>query len=849
MMDGDKVILVEAQGSGKVLNEEELAFLADPRVTKGPVTQTVITHNAAYQADDLDAYDSNCDEISTAKVVLMDNFSSYGSDVLFEIRPMLYDGSAISKETNVISIVDSEENLMLEEEKLSDEQAFWLQTSQPNTDPTTSSPVKIKVPRELPKKQFLIENSQLLDQIISQNIVNIVVNSSADMNNYVNVNSPVVMNDYVNYVEKCNKCLKLEAELIKQHNMVEKDEYNRLSKSFPKLEQHCISLKLAIHELCFLEFVSDMNASSKSKSVKKAKKKEEWKPTGKVFTKNRFNKRPTGRTFTLVGNACSLTLITATNKVPFREPTLVEVVTQEPIVTKDNTRRPKVPKAIGSNRKPKIAKSMIYKKTKPDTYRGSSTLVTPSSFSLFNDMLFLGTVKFGNDHIEKIMRIQVRLNATARNIHIDNGTEFVNQTLRSYYENVGISHETSVARTPQQNGVVERQNCTHVEAAQTIKTPYELLHERKPDLSYLYVFGALCYPNNDSEDLGKLQAKADICIFIRYAPKKKAYCIYNRRTHKIIETIHVDFDELTTLASEQLGSGPELQFMTPVTSISVANVPRAIDLADSPVSTSIDQDAPSTSIPSTQDQEHSPIMSQDKVMLIKLKWIYKVKTEEFNGVLKNKARLVAQGFRQDERINFEESFAPVATIEAICICVASVANKNMMILQMDVKTDFLNGELKKGPVQSQTNTTCMALENKLLSISLSICLGKHDCVERISSGNSLLTTFPPNMVDLLLSKNSDTEEEEDVSSTNAHEHNLESVVRGKEEAKEQGKEKDKMGTAEEVEKLFEDEESEMETEEKFKEVFDDETEEEKDDDTKYYNSPLLLKSLYIMNGY
>ncbi|GJT55485.1 retrovirus-related pol polyprotein from transposon TNT 1-94 [Tanacetum coccineum] len=174
------------------------------------------------------------------------------------------------------------------------------------------------------------------------------------------------------------------------------------------------------------------------------------------------------------------------------------------------------------------------------------------------------------------------------------------------------------------------------------KTPYELLHDRKPDLSYLHVFGALCYPNNDSEDLGKFQDKADIGIFIVYAPKKKAYHVYNRRTRKIIETIHVDFDELTVMASDQLSSGPELQSMTPATSSSelvanpipqqpcippprddcdrsfqpifdeyfnaptivvslvpVANAPRAVNLANSPVSMSIDQDAPSTSISST----------------------------------------------------------------------------------------------------------------------------------------------------------------------------------------------------------------------------------------------------------
>ncbi|GJR00369.1 hypothetical protein Tco_0523353 [Tanacetum coccineum] len=120
------------------------------------------------------------------------------------------------------------------------------------------------------------------------------------------------------------------------------------------------------HELCFLEFVSDMNASSKSKSIKKAKRKEEWKPTGKVFTKIGYNWRPTGRTFTLVGNACPLTRITTTNKVPLREPIPLEVVAQESVVTKVYTRRPKVPKNNGSNSKPKIEKSMISNKTEPN---------------------------------------------------------------------------------------------------------------------------------------------------------------------------------------------------------------------------------------------------------------------------------------------------------------------------------------------------------------------------------------------------------------------------------------------------------------------------------------------------
>ncbi|GJX24435.1 retrovirus-related pol polyprotein from transposon TNT 1-94 [Tanacetum coccineum] len=164
------------------------------------------------------------------------------------------------------------------------------------------------------------------------------------------------------------------------------------------------------------------------------------------------------------------------------------------------------------------------------------------------------------DFIIKFLKmIQVRLKVPVRRIRTDNGTEFVNQTLREYYEKVGISHETSVARSPQQNGVVERRNRTLIEAARTMliyakaplflwaeavatacytqnrsivrlrhgKTPYELLHDKPPDLSFFHVFGALCYPTNDSENL--------------------------------------DFYELTAMAFEYSSSGPALHEMTPAT--------------------------------------------------------------------------------------------------------------------------------------------------------------------------------------------------------------------------------------------------------------------------------------------
>ncbi|GKB67161.1 retrovirus-related pol polyprotein from transposon TNT 1-94 [Tanacetum coccineum] len=91
----------------------------------------------------------------------------------------------------------------------------------------------------------------------------------------------------------------------------------------------------------------------------------------------------------------------------------------------------------------------------------------------------------------------------------------------------------------------------------------------------------------------------------------------------------------------------------------------------------------------------------DYDMIINLKWIFKVKQDEFGGVLKNKARLVAKGFRQEEGIDFEESFAPVARIEAIRIFIENAAHKNMTVYQMDVKIAFLNDKLREEVYVSQ----------------------------------------------------------------------------------------------------------------------------------------------------
>nr|GEU76696.1 putative pol protein [Tanacetum cinerariifolium] len=328
--------------------------------------------------------------------------------------------------------------------------------------------------------------------------------------------------------------------------------------------------------------------------------------------------------------------------------------------------------------------------------------------------------------------------------------EFVNKPLTEYYERIGIFHQKTVPRTPQQNGIVERQNRTLVEAARTMlifskalmflwaevvatacytknrsiihthqnKTPYELVHNKNPDLTFFRVFGALCYPTNDSEDLGKLQPTADIRIFVGYAPSRKAP--YVPPTNKDLEILFQPmFDEyLEPPRVERLIS-------------SALAVQALVNSVSTPSSTTIDQDAHSISIsPSSsalrshslhqgitaestfmKDNPVSPVDNNPFVNVFASEpssdalsfedGIYKVKLDEYGDNLKNKARLVAKGYRQEEGIDFEESFASVARIEAIRISIANAASKNMTIYQMDVKKAFLNGELKEEVYVSQ----------------------------------------------------------------------------------------------------------------------------------------------------
>ncbi|GJZ86945.1 retrovirus-related pol polyprotein from transposon TNT 1-94 [Tanacetum coccineum] len=188
--------------------------------------------------------------------------------------------------------------------------------------------------------------------------------------------------------------------------------------------------------------------------------------------------------------------------------------------------------------------------------------------------------------IDFLKLVQRGLHAQVKTVRTDKGKEFLNKALHAYFAQEGIENQTSTARTPEQNGVVKRRNRTLVEAARTMlsatkvplffwaktiattcftqnrslviplheKTPYHIINGRKPSVKFFHIFGSLCYIVRDGENLDKMKEKGDACIFVGYSTQSRAYRVYNKRTRVVVETIHVNFNELPQMVSDHVSS-------------------------------------------------------------------------------------------------------------------------------------------------------------------------------------------------------------------------------------------------------------------------------------------------------
>nr|GEY90406.1 retrovirus-related Pol polyprotein from transposon TNT 1-94 [Tanacetum cinerariifolium] len=497
----------------------------------------------------------------------------------------------------------------------------------------------------------------------------------------------------------------------------------------------------ANHDKCVITYINDVNKHGKSKPDKS--KKMEWRLTGKVFTSVGHRWLPTGRTFNINRTQSPLTRITSNPIVPPKKTSHTPVITPTQEV-KVYCTRTNVAKSVRFSDEPSILGPKTFNILKPNRNWGSTILNSPSS-SLINfrlsklfsgvwtlmlqahdriplsahqlcsqifwvyyvvglgpNLFFVG--QFCDSDLEvafrkhacyicdlegvdilnglrgsnlytfslKDMMISspICLLSTASKIkswlwhrRTDNGTEFVNQTLRAYSEDVRISLQTSVACSPQQNGVVKRQNQTIVEVARTM-----LIFSKALLFLWAEAVMTVCV-TTDPRPVDPIGSPS-LTSIDQVAPSSST-----------LSTIH-------ETRSPVIPSGVEEQFHD----IEVAHLDN-----DSFFGVPIPE-------PSSGESSSKDVIPTNKGR----RETFKVKLDELGGVLKNKARLVARGYHQEEGINFEEFFAPAARLEAIRIFISYATHKNMTVYQMDVKTVFLNGILREEVYDSYIALTAFA---------------------------------------------------------------------------------------------------------------------------------------------
>nr|GEV73985.1 retrovirus-related Pol polyprotein from transposon TNT 1-94 [Tanacetum cinerariifolium] len=881
----------------------QISFASDPRILDFQATQTIITHNAAYQADDLDAYESDCDELNTAKVAPMVNLSHYGSDALAEsnivnhseieitsaypqyviesqqadvqhsnssaqqdalilsvieqlktqvvnytkinldnksvndtltadtkqaldfqnpfyrkkaqqLKPKIYDGNVINK-TSAIVILDSEEILMLAEKSRSKmllkQKDLVMLEKKVNTTPVdynsinspeptlSSGPTKVEVLKELPKVSMVNTSLKKLKHHLAG--FGVVVKERTTTTAITKGSDNSVSNQSARSFDHYFELNELKAQSQEKDTVIRKLKQRIKSlngnKNTDKVKKDIEGIKTINIEL-------DHRVSKlidENKHLKQAYKQlyDLIKPT-RVQSKEQCDAliNQVNQKYVEISDLNEKGMVITALKDSLRNLKRKAVVDKAVTLHHINLDLLKIDVAplapkLQNN---KTAHYDYLKHTQEETATlreivknyldsGCSKHMTRDRSQLTNFInKFLGTVKFRNDHVAKIMgygdyqignvtiSMVYYVEGLGHNLFFvgpqrlshgygtvvcliklwskDEAPYFIIKFLKMIQVRlkVGISHETSVARSPQQNGVVERRNHTLIEAGRTIltyakallflwaeavttscytknrslillhhgKTPYELLHEKPPNVSFFHEFGALYYPTNYSENL--------------------------------------DFEELTAMASEQSSSGLTHHEMTPATIapeiialIAEVVAPKPAASTSSPSLTTVDQDAPSPNVahmnndpffgipvlevPSNQSSStvstrlqlheqaffcyydafltnvepktYKNALNQScwiEAMQEELNEFERLRQDELGGILNNKAQLVARGYWQEEGIDFEDSFAPVARLEAIRI-LAFAAHMNMVVYQTDVKIAFLNGNLREEIYVSQ----------------------------------------------------------------------------------------------------------------------------------------------------
>nr|GEU68557.1 retrovirus-related Pol polyprotein from transposon TNT 1-94 [Tanacetum cinerariifolium] len=649
----DKMLLMQAQENGVVLDAEQLLVLAggqdnafDDDVDEKLVHDLALNVDNLFQADDCDAFDSEVDEASMAQTMFMANLSSadpvtdeagpsYDSDILSEyvkdnevaigyknpvclthakkVQPALYNGHEIIKDNHVPSIVhNTKDTLEIAEitrkkinDKIKDPECVTRKAKIAPHDYSkenflaTFTPQKQLTPEQIFWSQDLIKlKSKALKE---QTIVFRPIKALTVKHDAIEWKNLLIANDNL-----IAECLFKEVFSVAINSELNEARFTEMHVTNTIVEAHCLKLEV---ELANLRVNSCPNASgSQPKSNTKI---------NKISPAKGVNKLP-------------VEYQPRTNKSPLRTSNRV-----------DSTSRLK-----------RCSKHM-----------------TGDRSRLMNFVKkFIGTVRFENDHFGAIMGYGDYV--------IGNSVIF-----RVYYME-GLGHNL-------------------FSIGQFCDSDLEVAFKKHSCYVRDIVFGALCYPTNDIEDLGKLQPTANIGIFVGYAPRRKGASTKSGSCNSLCTPTNKELEILFQPMFDEYLEPPRVE--RPIHPAQAVQAP--VNLAGTPSSTTIDQDAPSPTIsPSSSALQsyslHQGVAAESSFM--EDNPVAPIDNTPFINVFSLEPNYEASSSGDiKEGIDFEESFAPVARIEPIRIFIAIAASKNMTIYQMDVKTTFLNGELKDEVYGSQ----------------------------------------------------------------------------------------------------------------------------------------------------
>ncbi|GJV10472.1 retrovirus-related pol polyprotein from transposon TNT 1-94 [Tanacetum coccineum] len=931
---------------GNNANEEQLVFLADPCVPDGQAVQIIIPNNATFQTEDLDTYDSDCDDISNAKAVLMANISNYGSDVISEEKAnkeqnnesvtaklerykervktfeqrlnidlssrekmidsqmddMIKEKLALkeqvdSLEQNLSKQIKEKERLLqtftvfkseskekkdkyMEKEKdpeaikqnishkpidyenfnrLSDdfgkcftpqqellaEQAFWLRMSNPTSKPSDASPVKIEAPKELPKVSLVNESLKKLKfylarfdnvvkirttpdarsavhfssnfplellvrlrqrlapwhqpdlangspmnqdvQKLSQLVLEMLVMSRENDADWLQTSHPNIDQSTSSPVKieaplELSKCLNLNAEILNKQN-----EYNELSKRYSQLEKHCISLELTMqlnHKKFQKEsFTNNQNALEVPEYFKNNDLKAQLQAKGTTIC-------------TLKEHIKTIRENNKEEKVKHEMEAIETInIELEHSVVKLLSKKERLHKEIEHLKKiykdqfDSIKEAHIYylKHTQEQADILEGIVEQAKAKQPLDNVLDLAC-----KHVTRIQESLVYVRDTYRN------------AIKLSEKKVAIAPMNKVKKVRFSESLTSSSNIKHIESSKTSNSNTPVLSStelkcststcRSQPISNKKNDRILQKPSSNRKN--KLEAQPrkqcmfdanQLCGFldfvndVKYASISKSNQIkpvhnswkptlkhQNQRLKSIVgdQTIKlVGSSKKAKIVESKIANNSEPNHLWGSKAIDVPSssslvndrypaAPRAVDTTESPVSTSIDLDAPSTNSTShgsssnvrpshtpfehlgrwTKDHpienvigDHSRSVSTRKQLETDTIWCYFdvfltfVEPKKFKQAMTEPSWIDAMQeeiheferlqvwelvpcpdkVMQEEGIDFEESFIPVAIIDAIHIFIANAANKNMTIFQMDVKTTFLNGELKEEVYVSQ----------------------------------------------------------------------------------------------------------------------------------------------------